>query len=133
MHADTQPRRAEAGFEPGSLAQSPGPSTVHACDCRAGAWLFAGDHSISIITIPITGLLGTTQSSCFNLINPRNNTYKEILLLSSPPFYRGATQSTERLNSLPDITWTVELDLNPAIRLKSALLTMTVYGCGAGL
>lgn len=132
MHADTHPRRAEAGFEPGSLAQSPCPSALHACDCRAEAWLFAGDHSISIITIPILGLLGTAQSSCFNLFNPKSNTHKEILLLSSPPFYRGATHSSERLNNLPDITWPVELDF-PAIWLKSVLLTMTVCGRGAGL
>lgn len=133
MHADTQPRRAEARFEPGSLAQSPCLSAVHACDCRAEAWLFAGNHSISIITMPITGLLGTARSSCFNLFNPKNNTHKEILLLSSLPFYRGATQSTERLNNLPDITWPAELDLNPAIWLESVLLTMTVHGRGAGL
>lgn len=83
-------------------------------NCRAEAWLFAGDRGISIITIPILGLLGTAQSSCFNLFNPKNNTHKEILLLLSPPFYSGATQSTERLNNFPDITWPVELDF-PAI------------------
>lgn len=70
---------------------------------RGGLALFRGSKYYNNHN-PIPGMPGTAQSPCFYLFYPENNTHKKEVLSSSPPFYRGPTQSTERLINLPTVT-----------------------------